>query len=133
MVTHNAFRCTVVTPEKQALDAEVSQVVLPAHDGQVGILPGHAPLLCNLGIGILRYQDTSGVEHKIFIDGGFGHILNNEVTVLTGHTLQSGDVTATEAQKALHDAQDMPKTTSAELEARTKALKRAWSLIALVD
>ena len=46
-----SFQCTVVTPEQQVLDETVTQAILPAHDGQMGILTGRAPLLVKLGVG----------------------------------------------------------------------------------
>ena len=46
-----SFQCTVVTPEEQAFDAQVTQAILPAHDGLVGILTDRAPLLVKLGTG----------------------------------------------------------------------------------
>ena len=49
-----SFQCTVVTPEQQVLDETVTQAILPAHDGQIGILTDRAPLLVKLGVGPLR-------------------------------------------------------------------------------
>ena len=46
-----AFQCVIVTPEQQALDESVTQAILPAHDGLIGILTDRAPLLVKLGLG----------------------------------------------------------------------------------
>ena len=49
-----ALQCIVVTPERTWLDELVESVVLPAYDGEIGILPGHTPLIARLGYGELR-------------------------------------------------------------------------------
>jgi F-type H+-transporting ATPase subunit epsilon len=133
MVANNSFRCIVITPERQALDAEVSQVTVPAHDGEIGILPGHAPLLANLGVGLLKYQDTSGTDHFLFIDGGFCHVLNNEVTLLTSGAIAKDEITADEASSALSDAEALPRENLDEINKRSAAIRRAQSLVALSE
>ena len=50
------IRCVVVTPEAPIVDTQATEVIIPAHDGMIGLLPGHAPLLCNLGMGIVCYK-----------------------------------------------------------------------------
>lgn len=125
--------CTVVTPKAQIVEAEATDVVLPAHDGLLGVRPGHAPLLCNLGTGLLRYYDTTGQEHLLFINGGFGHILDNKVTILTRQAISSDDISPLEAQEMLHQADNLPMSTIEEVEARSTALRLAKSLIKLTS
>ena len=48
-----AFQCVIVTPEAQVFDESVTQAIVPAHDGQIGILTDRAPLLVKLGVGAL--------------------------------------------------------------------------------
>jgi F-type H+-transporting ATPase subunit epsilon len=80
-----AFHCVVVTPEEQVLDASLTQAIIPAADGLLGILTGRAPLLARLGKGPLRLDLQSG-EKKIFqIEGGVAQMKDNNLTVLT-HT-----------------------------------------------
>jgi len=78
-----AFRCVVVTPEQQTLDEQVSQVILPAHDGQIGILTGRAPLLVKLGAGTLRVDPAQGHRKNFAINGGIAQMKDNVLTVLT--------------------------------------------------
>ena len=131
MVANNSFQCVVITPERQALDAEVSQVTVPAHDGEVGVLPGHAPLLANLGVGLLKYQDTSGTDHFLFIDGGFCHVLNNEVTLLTSGAIAKDEITADQANSALSNAESLPRENLDEINKRSAAIRRARCLVDL--
>lgn len=73
----------VVTPERLLLSEEVEEVVVPGELGQLGILPGHHPLLAALGIGELVYR-KQGREHSVFVAGGFIEVLMDRVTILAG-------------------------------------------------
>lgn len=74
---------SVITPEAQVLDTNARQVIIPAHDGLIGVLHNRAPLLCELGRGTLRIDDTDGTQRTVEIEGGFAQVLNNDVIVLT--------------------------------------------------
>ena len=76
------LQCTVVTPERAILDQAAESVVVPAHDGEIGILPGHARILAKLGVGVLRVT-SGGQTRRMFIEGGFVQVSGNRVTVLT--------------------------------------------------
>ena len=72
---------TVVTRERKFIEIDVDEVVLPASDGEIGVLPGHTPLLTTLRIGVLRYRAGSTVE-QIVISWGFAEVLPDRVIVL---------------------------------------------------
>ena len=119
------LRCVVITPESQTVDAEATAVVLPAHDGLLGVLPGHAPFLCKLGAGLLRYRDPQSREHALFLEKGFGHIRDNEVSILTPNAITEDDIDAAEADEQLREAQSLPTSTIEEVQARIEAIQRA--------
>lgn len=75
------LRLAVVSPEKTLYEGEASQVVVPAFDGEVGILPGHAPLMTLLGKGTLRIGGPTAPA--ITVDGGFLQVVDNVVRVVT--------------------------------------------------
>jgi F-type H+-transporting ATPase subunit epsilon len=127
------LRCIVVTPEAQVVDAETMDIVLPAHDGLLGVLPGHAGMLCKLGSGLVRYQDSQNQTKSLYIEGGFGHIHQNEVTLLTRQAISSEQITAAEAKEQLHKAESLPKSTIEEVQARGEAIQRAKHLITLTS
>jgi len=62
MAKTKQFRCQLITPDRAVLDVEATSVVLPAHDGQLGILQNRAPLVCKLGIGICRITTAAGTQ-----------------------------------------------------------------------
>ena len=134
MVTGNTFRCVVVTPESAVVDTQVTHAVFCAHDGLVGVLPGHAPLLSKLGTGIVCYRDVendSGDEKSVFINGGIGHVRGNTLTLFCREAITSGEVSLPEAEKSLQEAQELPKTTAKQLDIRHLAIQRAKGLIRL--
>lgn len=92
MAKHKDIRLMVVTPERQVLDESVDSVVIPAHDGELGILRNRAALMCELGVGQLRYTAGSRTE-RLFIDGGFAQVHANEVTVLTERSCTPAEIT----------------------------------------
>ena len=78
-----AFRVSVVTPEREVLTTEARFVALPAYDGEMGVLPRRAPLLVQLGSGVLRVQEAKGGERQLFVSGGFAQMVEDRLTVLT--------------------------------------------------
>jgi F-type H+-transporting ATPase subunit epsilon len=80
---HMAFKCVVVTPEQQMFDETITQAIVPAHDGQVGILTDRAPLLVKLGAGELRLDLAGGQSRRFTIKGGIAQMKDNVLTILT--------------------------------------------------
>src|SRR5689334_12319272 len=99
-----SFQCTVVTPEQQVADETVTQAILPAHDGQIGILTGRAPLLVKLGAGPLRLDVAGGQRRTYFIDGGIAQMKDNKLTVLTDEATPASDIDAETARAELAEA-----------------------------
>ncbi len=124
------LRCVVITPDRQVLDVAITAAVLPAHDGQIGILQNRAPLLCKLGIGVVRL-DVGGREQRLFVDGGFAQVRENTVTVLTQAAIEPEQIDRQAAQAALQAATNMRITDEASFSARTDAITRAKAQLAL--
>lgn len=91
---------TVVTRERKFIEADVDEVVLPASDGEIGVLPGHTPLLTTLRVGTLRYRAGATVE-RIVISWGFAEVLPDRVIVLAerGVLPEEIDMAAAEAER----------------------------------
>ena len=127
------LRCSVVTPEGQHLDDAVASVVVPSHDGLLGVLPGHAPMLWRLGMGILRYRDEGGEEHVVLIDRGFGHVRDNEVSILTERVMRPDQISQGYAEEQLREAQVLTAETQEEVEKRNAAISWAKHLATLAE
>jgi F-type H+-transporting ATPase subunit epsilon len=121
--TGRTLKCVVVTPERALLDETVDFVVLPMYDGELGVLPGRAPLIGRLGYGELRIRRGPDVR-RFFVDGGFAQVRANTVTVLTARALKAEEINEAAAQQALLAAQ-APAATPEAQEAQYKAQQRA--------
>ena len=76
------FECSVVTPEAEVYRGQVSYVVVPAHDGEIGFAPGRAPILLQVGAGSLRMTDEGGAKKTLAVSGGFAQMSASGLTVL---------------------------------------------------
>ena len=95
----------IVTPERRLVHQQVADVQLPGKDGYLGILPGHAALLGQLGAGALCYT-AAGQPHYVAIDGGFMEILEDHVRVLADSAEKAEDIDLGKAQADLQRAQE---------------------------
>ncbi len=122
--TQGALHCLVVTPETTTLDEAAEFVALPLIDGELGILPGRAPLIGRLGFGELRTRQA-GATHRYFVDGGFVQVRDNVVTVLTGRAIPAERIDAQAAQAELDKARALPGSTAAAQAEKSRAVDRA--------
>ena len=95
----------VVTPEKIVVSEEAQIVASPGSEGEFGVLTGHTPFLTSLKTGLIRYTDTSGKEHFVFVSGGFAEALPDKVTVLAESAEVSTDIDINRAKEALARAE----------------------------
>ncbi|HET9494573.1 MAG TPA: F0F1 ATP synthase subunit epsilon [Chloroflexia bacterium] len=120
----------IVTAERQVLaEDDVDMVVAPAIDGEVGILPHHAPLITVLQIGELRLKKGSD-EQSIIIAGGFLEVLNDKVTILAdvAERVEEIDVAAAEqarsrAEETLRNREQLGDSAGAEAALRLATLR----------
>src|SRR5438046_6985057 len=107
------LKCVVVTPERAVLDEPAEFVALPMYDGELGVLPGRAPLIGRLGAGELRLKGGPAGLKRYFVEEGFVQIRDNVVTVLTAKAVEAEKVTAAQAEQAATEADALPWTTPA--------------------
>lgn len=127
----DTFECTVITPERKVLECDARFVAFPAHDGEMGVLRHRAPLVCKLGIGLLRVE-TPEENHVLFVDRGFVQVVGNRLTILTEQAREPADLDATVAQGALVEARAMKITDEASFTARNQAIRRAQVQLKLI-
>jgi F-type H+-transporting ATPase subunit epsilon len=123
-----SIELVVVTPEKQLLRQTTKEVQLPGADGYLGVLPGHAPLITELGIGELSYHDMSGKESAhLAIIRGFAEVLGDRVTVLaeTAEFAEEIDIARAEAAKARAEKRLASGDTNIDWDRVTVSLQRA--------
>jgi F-type H+-transporting ATPase subunit epsilon len=102
----DTLQLQVATPERQLLDEPVTSVEIPGRDGYLGILPDHAPLLGQLGAGLLSFSSaTDNGDRMLVVDGGFIEVMDNHVRVLAEHAEFGRDIDLEEARRRLAEAQ----------------------------
>ncbi len=118
----------VVTPERAVVREPVDEVQLPGREGYLGILPGHTPLLTELGIGSLSYRKGAQTVY-VAIAGGFAEVLSGRVVVLAEAAQRADEIDVARARAALADAEKVVSTgasnASTDWDAVLQALARA--------
>ena len=127
MAKSKALNLVVITPERKLIDESAASAVIPAHDGELGIMSGRAPIMCELGTGRLRYE-SDGVSRNILIDGGFAQVHDNRVTVLTNAAYRPEDIT----DETIRQAEAAAKGISGSDDEQVEALGRARRKISLM-
>jgi F-type H+-transporting ATPase subunit epsilon len=104
----------VVTPERQLLREKVVEATLPGAEGQLGVLPGHAPLITELGIGELNYRTKSGESGTMAVISGFAEVLADRVTVLAEMAERPEEIDVGRAEKAKKRAEQRLAVASSD-------------------
>ncbi|MDQ3441142.1 MAG: ATP synthase F1 subunit epsilon [Planctomycetota bacterium] len=120
-----AFQCVIVTPDQQAFDERITQAIVPAHDGQIGILTDRAPLLVKLGIGALQLDVASGQRRTLFIDGGIAQMKDNRLTIVTNEAVDPAEIDAETARAEYAEATAQVATDEKSQNDRQRRLQRA--------
>jgi F-type H+-transporting ATPase subunit epsilon len=123
----NTIELQVVTPERHILSEDVESVEMPGKDGYLGVLPGHAPLLTEMGVGILTYRKGSE-SRSLTVMGGYGEVLPNRVIVLADASERTEQIDRSRAQAALDRAKGNEpgaNATEADWDAANAAIARA--------
>lgn len=117
----------LVAPDRQVLRDSVESVQLPGINGELGILPGHAPLLTELGVGELSYL-KAGQRYHATVMGGFAEVLGDRVIVLAERSERAEELDVTRARAARERAEKRLASTAApdlDFARAQDALRRA--------
>lgn len=112
----------VVSAETSIYSGEASFVALPGVGGELGILPGHVPLITSIKPGEVRVTGTDGKMDSIFVAGGILEVQPNRVTVLADVAVRSKDLDEARTQQAIEEAKKRQAKTKGEIDlARVQA------------
>ncbi|HOP64083.1 MAG TPA: ATP synthase F1 subunit epsilon [Spirochaetota bacterium] len=113
------INCSILTPERLIYDGQVGFAVVQAHDGEMGFLYGHSPLISKLGIGEVRLNNPKSVDYLV-IEGGVVEMKDNKLIVLAEKAFKKSDLSAQELEDKMKelDAQmvDMPQFSEDKFE-----------------
>jgi len=117
MKKNKSFRLQLITRDRCLIDREVNFVVVPSVAGPVGVLPGHAPLLGVVNLGIMKIRDAEGVETGVFVGRGFYLVSNEGVTVVTRVAERGEEIDSARAQAAEQRASDLLRSSTEGIDA----------------
>ena len=117
----------VVTPERRLLSEQVNSVTVPGRGGELGILPGHAPLISELQTGVLSYNED-GTTFQMLVSGGFVEVNDDKVSVLAEIAERPEEIDAARARLAREQSEKQLSSASGseeDFEAARTELERA--------
>lgn len=126
------LNCIVATPEETALESPADFVVLPLHDGEIGIAVGRAPLVGRLGFGEMRLHIANRIT-RYYLDGGFVQLVNNEISVITNQAVPVRGIDLLTVREQLEQARKLPATTPEQRRERDRKTARARAQIQLAE
>ena len=130
-----AILLEIVTPERLAYSDEVDSVVLPGSEGEMGVLPHHAPLVSTLGVGELRIR-KGGSEESFAIVGGFVQVRPDRVVVMAETADMASEIDLEKAQEARREAERALESgyhEAADMAAARAALQQALLRIRVAE
>lgn len=130
----NAFRLEIVTPEAMVFSEEIESLVIPAHEGYLGVLAGHAPLLCTLIPGEIAYT-KNGKRIHLTTSGGYMEVTKTKTIILADAVEDPAKIDIGRATKSSERAKERlgHRTKETDVERATAALARALNRIKIAQ
>ena len=124
----------IVSPEKLLLSRPVDMVVIPAAEGEMGVLPLHAPMIVLLRGGTIRLYQGETVTDRLFVSGGFAEVTPERITVLADEVVPVAELSRPEAERRLAAAQaSYAAAGKLDVPAEDAALDRIQSAQAMLE
>lgn len=116
------FHLTIVTAEQTTYEGDITMLVAPAVDGEIGILTNHHPIVTKLGPGAMRVVKPGQQEERLFVSGGFLEVKDNKAIILADVIENVDAIQAEEAKAARQRAQQLVAKATDDVE-REKLMK----------
>ncbi|HTW71404.1 MAG TPA: ATP synthase F1 subunit epsilon [Acetobacteraceae bacterium] len=124
----------IVSPEKLLLSRPVDMVVIPASEGDMGVLEGHAPTMVMLRGGVISIYEGDRVTDTLFVAGGFAEVTPERCTVLANEVAPVAELQRAEGERRLAEAEaELGQIDAADIAAEELALERQQSARALIE
>ena len=120
----------IVTPDRPLAIEEVDEVVVPASEGELGVLPGHTPLLASLKVGELWYRQGQE-KHYLLIAFGFAEVQPGRVTILAQGAEKADEIDLARAEQAKKRAEERVSRPTVDMDAERARIALLKSLIRL--
>jgi F-type H+-transporting ATPase subunit epsilon len=127
------FQLELVSPERLLLSRPVEMAVIPAADGEMGVLPGHSPMIVALRGGIITVQENGQVSERLFVAGGFAEVTPERCTVLADEATPVAQISRAQAEARLAEAEAAYAAAASDTpERREAAMDRLLSARAMI-
>ena len=127
----------LVSPEKLLLSRPVEMATIPAAEGEMGVLPGHAPMIVALRGGVIVVREGGQVTERLFVGGGFAEITAGRVTILADEVTPVANLSRAAAERRITEAEAalaaIPAEASDRVDAATTRLLSARAMLALAE
>lgn len=133
----STLSCKLITPDGVLADKPLQYASIPAHDGQFGVLPGRAPIVAKLGLGLLTLKTSERQEEVYLVEDGFVQVSNNVIRILASSAKLPADLDEQDAKAELAEAEarrvpkDHPDPV-AEQDRITRQMERARLQLRLI-
>lgn len=128
------FDLELVSPEKLLLSRPVEMAIIPAAEGDMGVLPGHSPMIVALKGGVIEVREAGKQPERLFVAGGFAEITPTRMTVLADEATPVAELSRAQAEARLRDAQAEYQAANTDTpEVREKAMDRLLAAQKMVD
>src|ERR1700687_411088 len=111
----DTFQLEIVTPAKLVVKDAAEEAQIPGLSGYLGILPGHAPLITELAVGVITYK-ASGATHTLSVAWGFAEVLPDKVTILAEAAERPQEIDVERAQKSKDRAEERLKSNDPQVD-----------------
>jgi F-type H+-transporting ATPase subunit epsilon len=111
----NTFQLEIVTPARLLVKEATEEAQVPGATGYLGILPGHAPLITELGVGEITYK-ASGATHTLSVAWGFMEVLPDKVTILAEAAERPNEIDTERARKSKERAEQRLKSNDPKVD-----------------
>ena len=112
----STIRVDVVSAEESIFSGDAKFVALPGEAGELGILPGHIPLITRIRPGAVRIEKADGGEEFVFVAGGILEVQPNHITVLSDTAIRGQDLDEAKATDARKQAEEAVKNAASDLD-----------------
>jgi F-type H+-transporting ATPase subunit epsilon len=112
----STVQCNIVSADESLFSGSVSMVIATGSLGEMGITPGHAPLLSDLNPGPVRLLIDGGEEEIYYLSGGYIEVQPTSVSILADKAVRAGDIDEAAASEALKLAEQTISNQSGEID-----------------
>ena len=102
----NTVKFELVSPERLVMSQPVEMVVVPGAEGDLGVLPGHSPLIAEVRPGVIDIRESGEVSEQIFVSGGFCEVSPERCTVLAEEAIPISEIDGAAVEQRLHLAKE---------------------------